>query len=198
MIFSACGSYGQETPLLKSVAHNYDGSINITTSFDLAIFWKIREKKEIKHGTIILAPGDKFNVTFGTGQWVSDGKTFWQYDNKLSQVVISTVASIDRSALPSGLIAKYLSNYPLEEKSKNKNVTVFQGSAGNGNSTANGEAQKVVLTVDNKNASISQLFVIDKSGNESAYSFHATAFRAQNPSVFSFSPPKGARIIDQR
>ncbi len=180
------------------MARNYDGSVCLTTSFDLSIDWKIREKKENKQGKIQLAPDNKFNVSFGSGQWVCDGETFWQYDSKLSQVVISKLTAIDQSSLPSGLIAKYLSSYPLAAKLPNKNETVFEWSAGNGSIPAKGEARKVVLTVDNKKATVLRLFVIDKSGNESTYSFHGTSFSKQNPALFSFSIPKGARIIDQR
>jgi len=43
----------------------------------------VREKTDNMHGSVVLAPGDRFRADLGTTLWVSDGTTLWQYDKAL-------------------------------------------------------------------------------------------------------------------
>jgi outer membrane lipoprotein-sorting protein len=61
------------------------------------------------------------------------------------------------------------------------------------------EATVIRLSIEKKSGKIATLFVVDKSGNESTYTFKKTKFPAGIPDkTFDFVPPQGASIIDMR
>jgi outer membrane lipoprotein-sorting protein len=192
--FSIC----QETGLLSRVAKNYSGDVSLSASFDVKILWKIREKEETKHGKIICAPGDRFRIELGDSRWVCDGTTLWQYDKTAGQVIIRRLSSCDQSQLPSRMLSKYLTRYSFKEQGTKGTSTVFAWTVDTAATQNKGEAQRITFTVHNKNAVVQELVVVDKSGNESSYTFHATTFGKQQSSAFSFGIPKGARVLDER
>ncbi|MFW6254101.1 MAG: LolA family protein, partial [Chitinivibrionales bacterium] len=70
-------------------------------SFDLSIFWAVRERTEEKKGELYVSPGDKFRAEVGQTIWVSDGQTYWQYSKAANQVVIKDLLDVDLSMHPS-------------------------------------------------------------------------------------------------
>jgi outer membrane lipoprotein-sorting protein len=192
--FSTC----QETGLLSRVARNYGGDVSLSTSFDVKIFWKIREKEETKHGKIVCTPGDRFRIELGDSRWVCDGTTMWQYDKTPSpQVIIRRLSSCDQSQLPSRILSKYLTRYSFKELGTKGKNTMFSWASDSTAAPSKGEPQRIAFTVDRKSAVVQELTVVDKSGNESTYTFHATTFGTQPASAFSFDIPKGTRVLDE-
>jgi outer membrane lipoprotein-sorting protein len=189
----------QDAGLLSRVAKNYGGAVSLSTDFDVAIFWRVREKQEIKHGKIVCAPGDPFRIELGDSRWVCDGTTLWQYDKTVGQVIIRRLSSCDPAQLPSRMLLKYLTMYSFKEKKTKGKNTVFAWTVDSAAVPQKGEARHILFTVDPKNAAVKGLMVVDKSGNESTYTFHATTFgSAARTSAFSFDIPKGARVLDER
>jgi outer membrane lipoprotein-sorting protein len=198
-IAAANAGTSQETGIVSRVLKNYSGSVSLSTSFEVKILWKVREKEEIKRGKIMCAPGDRFRIELGDSKWVCDGTTLWQYDKTVAQVVIQRLSSCDPSLLPSKMLSKYLTTYTFKEQgAKGKNI-VFDWTPDSSSTPQKGDARRISFTVDPKNAIVKELLVVDKSGNESMYTFHGTAFGdAPEASAFSFDIPKGARILDER
>jgi outer membrane lipoprotein-sorting protein len=194
--FATC----QEATLLSRVAKNYSGDVSLSTSFDVKIFWKIREKEETKHGTIVMAQHDRFRIRLGESEWVSDGTTLWQYDRAPSpQVIIRLLASCDPSQVPSRMLSGYLARYSFkEEETKGKNTVFAWASDSSPAAPSAGDASRITFTVAAKSAAVQKLDVVDKSGNVSTYTFHGTTFGPPPPSAFSFDVPKGARVLDER
>lgn len=189
----------QETGLLSRVMKNYTGEVSLSTAFDLKIFWKIREKEETKHGKITMAPHDRFRIGLGESVWVSDGTTMWQYDKSPSpQVIIRQLASCDPSQRPSGMLSKYLTTYSFKEKEAKGGSTVFAWAQDSSSAPPKGDAARISFTVETKSAAVQELEVVDKSGNISTYTFHGTSFGPQPSAAFSFTIPKGARVLDER
>lgn len=190
----------QEATLLSRVAKNYSGDVSLSTSFDLKIFWKIREKEETKHGSIVMAPHDRFRIRLGESDWVSDGTTLWQYDRSPSpQVIIRLLASCDPSQVPSRMLSKYLARYSFKEReTKGKNIVFMWTADSSSTAPSAGDASRISFTVAAKSAIVQELEVVDKSGNVSTYAFHGTTFGPPSSSAFSFAIPKGARVLDER
>ena len=182
---------------MSRVARNYSGDVSLSTAFDVKIFWKIREKEETKHGKIVCAPGDRFRIELGDSKWVCDGTTLWQYDKTVGQVIIGRLSSCDQSQLPSRMLSKYLTRYSFIEQGMKGKTVVFSWAIDSAGAQNKGEAQRITFTVDKKNAIVQELTVVDKSGNESNYTFHATTFGTQPSSAFSFDIPKGTRVLDE-
>ena len=195
-----CISQGicQQDSLIERIKTAYDGSATLTTSFDLRILWKVREKEETRHGTIILGQNDRFHIELGTTSWICDGRTVWQYDKSASQVIVKPLAGVDLSMLPSHAVSAYLSKYPLRRKAERGSSVVYEWIADSFSQEKKTEASLVRIDVDAKKAIVKKLFVIDKNGNESTYAFHATSAGAAVPKhSFEFSIPKGASVLDE-
>jgi len=174
--------------------YNVDSTVHVT--FDLTIYWKIREKSEKKQGELIIAPDNKFYCKIGATQWISNGVTFWQYNKNTSQVIINSLADIDIATHPSNMIESYL-NYPYSVKSSIDNETILEWLAAEKELTNN--YQKITLWIDNPNTLIKKIQVIDKNGNESTYTFKKTEINVTVPlNRFSLKIPRGADILDQR
>ncbi len=189
----------QDGGLLDRIKARYEGTSSLYARVDLHIRWKVRETEETKHGSILLAPENKFRIELGTSQWVSDGATVWQYDKAIRQVVIMPLSAVDNSMLPSHAITAYCSRYPLKETSAAGRDETLEWRADSQAIATGATAKLVRIIADRKSAAVKQLFVIDKMGNESTYSFTGIAFgRAAPAGAFMFNVPKGARVLDQR
>jgi outer membrane lipoprotein-sorting protein len=199
LLFSAFSCFCQQNTLLNRIKLNYSGKAAIATSFDVHIAWKVRETEETRHGSIVLAPGDRFRVELGTGVWVSNGNTLWQFDRAISQVVIKQLSATDPSMLPSSAVTRYCSDYPLAALQQSGTDAVFEWKADTSIAARSGQVSFVRLVADKKLAVIEKLVVVDKMGNESSYTFSRTVLGKIMPSsTFEFEPPKGARVLDQR
>jgi outer membrane lipoprotein-sorting protein len=189
----------QEPPIMKTVRATYTDKTSLEAKFDLHIFWKVREKEETKSGKLFLAPGDKFRVELGPALWVCNGETYWQSDrdDRGVQVIIKRAAEVNAGMLPSHILGAYVANhsYRLREETATTAVVEWTEDSLAGRSEATG----IRMSIDKKSGNIISLFIVDKSGNESAYTFKKTKFSAKLPSAtFDYTPPKGASIIDMR
>jgi outer membrane lipoprotein-sorting protein len=200
VFFASClPCFCQQNRLVDRIRQNYSGATTLSSTVDIRIVWKMREKTDNMRGSIMLAPGDRYRVDLGNTLWVSDGATLWQYDKALSQVVVTSLSGNNNSMLPSKVITSYCSKYPLKASGSTSGNDVLEWKADTTAGANGGDVSFVSITADRKTAAVKKLFVIDKSGNESTYSFSRTALGRSAPAgTFEFVPPKGARVLDQR
>jgi outer membrane lipoprotein-sorting protein len=189
----------QEPPIMKAVRSKYNATTSLEARFDLHIFWKVREKEEANSGKIYFAPGDKFRVEAGKTAWVSNGETFWQSDkdDKGVQVVIKRLSEVSVSMLPTHILNTYVADYRYRLTQENATAAIVEWKADS--LAMKTQASVIRLSIDKKSGTITSLFIIDDSGNESTYSFKKTQFPAKlSETLFEFVPPKGASIFDMR
>jgi outer membrane lipoprotein-sorting protein len=189
----------KEPPAMTILRKNYSGNNAVTATFDLSIYWNVREKEEKKSGELLIAPGNKFRVTLGKEAFVSNGKTFWQYSEKNSQVVIRDFSDIDESTVPSKFLLSFLSNHAFTEKQRNgSTVELFW--KGNGNGTAvDGDYTSITAVADEKAGVIKTLKLTDKNENIHTYTFKKTAFdKPPKDDAFQFKPSKNINVLDMR
>lgn len=196
LIILIVGLGAQESDLITSLKKKYTLKVPIQTTFDLEIFWKVREKKEKKGGELILAPEDKFICKIGASVFVSDGLTYWQYNKKTAQVIIKSLLDIDLTKHPSQMINSYLSySYILDSDNEKEAILTWSSK----NEEKRSGYQKIKLWVDKKKIIIKKIFVIDKNGNESTYSFKKTKIGGNLPAtLFTYKIPEGVDILDTR
>lgn len=72
---------------IKKILGKYTNS-NVEIDFELKTYWEIREKETKVKGKIVLAPENRFNISMGKMNFVSDGKTLWEYNSRQKQVKI--------------------------------------------------------------------------------------------------------------
>ncbi|HAJ78238.1 MAG TPA: hypothetical protein DCO75_00580, partial [Fibrobacteres bacterium] len=150
LMYTVCMAGSNEPAIMKTVRSMYSDNASIEISFNLHIFWKIREKEETKSGRIILARGEKFCVEIGASAWVSNGETLWQYspDENGGQVVIKRLSDVDASALPSKLLSAYLDKYSYKLKEERKGVSIVECLPGE--TKQNSDALRIQISIETK------------------------------------------------
>ncbi|MDR3012491.1 MAG: outer-membrane lipoprotein carrier protein LolA [Chitinispirillales bacterium] len=193
----------QEPAIISEVRRNYGGSRAVSATFDLTIYWSVREREEKKNGELITAPGDRFRVTLGRDVFVSDGKTYWQYNERNSQVVVRNFSDIDPSTLPSALLSSFLSNRRFNEGVPIRNGTVEFNWTGDGAAAGDGykRVSVVVATgrVHPQSGVIQTLTLVDANDNVHTYTFTRTEFdKPVRNDTFQFRAPRGVEVMDMR
>jgi outer membrane lipoprotein-sorting protein len=192
LFFSAAAA---EPGVMSLWRKNYSGAGAVSAVFDMVTYWSVREKEEKKAGELLIAPGERFRVTLGREVFVSDGKTYWQYNERNSQVVIRKHSDIDVSTLPSKMLSSFLSGRVFTE-GKRGGGTVELSWAGKG---ADDGYTAIVAIVDEKGGVIKVLKLTDANDNIHTYTFKKTTFdKPPKDDVFRFNPPRGVEVIDMR
>ncbi|MBN1980248.1 MAG: outer membrane lipoprotein carrier protein LolA [Chitinivibrionales bacterium] len=192
--------FGQDDTLLKNLKQRYASSAAMEIQFTVDIYWAIRQKHDTMKGEAVFSSGNTFNVTIGSSQWVSDGATVWQYNDKTNQVIIHDIRQIDANTLPVDILRRFL-RYPFvrQDSSTSKtNKVVYRWDVPVQDSVKS-QFRSIVIWVDGQNATITKLLSVDRSGNENTY----TILKMKSPikpaaHTFQFTIPKGAEVVDQR
>jgi len=188
--------HAQEAPVITALKKKYNDLTSLELTFDLDIFWKVREKHEKKSGTLVCVKGDKFRVKIGSAEWVSDGVTYWQYNEKTAQVIVKSLLDVDLSQHPSQMITDCLSHAYTVQADKD-GETVLSWSSPDGDKSK--QYRGITIRVDEKTTTITKICVVDKSGNESTYTFKKTKTGGPiPPETFDFEAPKGVEVLDTR
>ena len=188
--------FAQENAVITALKKKYNEKTSLELTFDLNIFWKVREKNEKKSGSLSLMPGDKFRLTIGSTEFISDGHTYWQYNEKSSQVIIKSLLDIDLEMHPSQIIKTYLGrSYTVKSEDEKQAVLTWS----NPEPEQKKPYKDVTLWVNKKKNIIEKIVAIDKNGNESTYTFKKTKTGVQfPPTLFEFEVPKGVDVLDSR
>lgn len=183
--------------VIDDVRKLYGPSSVVDADIDMTIWWAVREKEEKKSGHLLLAPGDRFDVTLGESRWVCDGRILWQYSGDANQVVIKRLLDIDLSAYPSQVLSTYLMKYSYSVDSQNEKEAVLSWKSDPTNPDR--DYRSITLSVDPRKAVVQKLEVVDTNGNRSTYLFRKTRFGIKiEPKTFTFAIPEGAHVLDVR
>lgn len=167
--------------------------------FDLEIFWKVREKTEKKSGVIEIGPNDKFRVEMDKNSWVCDGQTYWQYSKATKQVVIKRLLDVDISLHPSQVIKTYLTEYKYTVENEDEKTAFLTWKCPEEETAGQNKPKELAAWVDKNSGTVKKLKIVDKSGNESTYTFKKTRLDVQIPAeTFNFTIPEGATVLDTR
>lgn len=189
-------SFGGDENLIETVKKRYNNNKKLYAQFDLKVYWGIREKTENKEGILYLGDEDRFNLTLGSTQWVCDGATFWQYNTKTSQVIIKDLLDVNLSMHPSSVITRFLSyNFKYEGTKKKEAHFVCTNIA----EKSKGTYTSLEIWINKKDNTVSVIKFVDRSENESTYTFKKTDFDTDiKEEQFTFTVPEGADVVDTR
>ena len=151
----------EASDVMTLVRRNYSGAGAVTATFDLNIYWNVRERDEKKSGELLIAPGDRFRVTLGREVFVSDGKTFWQYSERNSQVIVRNFADIDPSTLPSKMLSSFLSTRRFTEKRRGGGTVELEWKGGAGEQFNDGYTA-ITAVIEEKTGVINVLELTDE------------------------------------
>lgn len=145
-----------------------------------------------------VASGDRFRVELTGATWVCDGTSIWQYSPRSEQVIIKSLAGFDLSSHPSQMLARYVNDYryTVAETSERRATLRWQADSTTG---ATEFYRSIAISVDPRTATILSIVTVDRNQNRSTYEFSKTVFGAKvSPTTFTFTPPKGAHVFDDR
>jgi outer membrane lipoprotein-sorting protein len=197
VVFFPCSAQQTGPTLLDRLQKNYSASASMVLNFELTTLWKVREKTERNHGVLTLSSNNKFRAEIGSSVWVSDGITYWQFSKTANQVVIKRLGDIDLSMQPSRALSTWLTRYPLTITSQTGSAAILAWKAPADDPDQS--TRSITLWVEPRKAIVKKALVVDKSGNESTYTFTKTELGANPPqTLFTFTPPQGAEVLDTR
>lgn len=177
---------------IHSVVEQYQKK-NVELWYDLVVYWDVREREEKHSGHAFLTPGDKFNFSFDTNKWTSDGVTVWQYNSASNQVLIRDLLDVDLSMHPSTLFEDLLNKTFVETPDgANKQVATWVNPA-----PKRGEDRRIEVLYDKKKSIILSAVFVDEDGNINTYTFTKTRFPEQiSEELFTFVIPEGADVLE--
>jgi outer membrane lipoprotein-sorting protein len=160
----------------------------IEIDFEQKTYWNVREKETKVKGKIILGLDNKFNISIGKMNYICNGNTFWEYNNRQKQVNVQKVLPELSNAIPSQLL-KLLKNVNVIEN-KTTNSVVWQDKE----SLKNGYEKVEVFLA---NSQISKIIINDIDKNITTYIFEKTVFLGEiSDDLFNFVIPEGAQVYE--
>jgi len=196
LLSAALFASAQEPAVMALVRKNYSGKTAVNAQFDLTTYWSIREREEKKSGELQLAAGEKFRVVLGREVFVSDGKDYYQFSERNSQLIIRSLSDIDLSFHPSRMLSSFLTGRTFTEKGRGGGTVEL---AWSGKASDAGGYKSITAFVEEKTGIIKTLRLVDEDDNINTYVFKKTVFdKPPSNNVFRFSPPKGVEVMDMR
>ena len=172
---------------LSAVLQKYTNS-PVEIDFEQKTYWAVREKETKVKGKILIGQGGKFNISVGKMSFISDGKTYWEYNSRQKQVRVQKVAGQSSKSAPLELL-NLLKTADFTENKADKSF-VWQDAK----SLENGYEKVVVFLT---NSQISKVITADTDKNLTTYIFEKTAFPAQiSESSFNFVIPEGTQVYE--
>jgi len=182
LILTVSGAFAQANFL--TVLDRYLNS-PVEIDFEQRTFWHVRERESRNRGSIILGTRDRFNISSGRMQFVSDGVTYWEFNNRQRQVVVRRITPNLPLTIPTQIL-RLLRDANLTQNTPQS--VVWQDD----NSLRHGFERVEVFY---ENGLITRIILNDVDSNVNTYTFSRTSFlREIDDSVFVFEIPRGTQV----
>lgn len=168
----------------------------VELSYDLEIFWSMREITEKNRGELLLdEPNKSFVFSFNESKWVSDGVGVWQYSADTKQLIIQDYLDFDTNLHPSNFL-KGFEDYTFTEAGKKGSVVEYVWAK---SEDEKDEYAKISVFYNSKKKQLVKIVLVDIDENISTYSFDKITFLdAVEEGRFVMTTPEGAEVIDNR
>ncbi len=182
--------YGQNNSneLLNAVQSKYNSINTLSTDFS-----KSSGNKEDFSGKIYLKKENKLRIELKNNTIITDGETFWNYNKKENKVIINNYDESEPSELSlNNFIQVYpsKSNVSSGEEGNYKTLTLVPKTA-----ELNFSSAKLYINNDD----LVEKVIINSSTGKSTITLSGYKLNQDIPdSEFTYSPPKGIKVIDLR
>ena len=153
-----------------------------------------------KKSGIIYLKGDSYRIEMEGQIIISDGKTIWTFIVDSDEVMVSNVEEGDESISPNKILTTYNEDYKAkfdsDNKYKNSDLKLINLKPNEGN-----QFERISLLVNEKNLSLENFSVYDKSGNVFTYHIIDLQPNIDLPdTTFTFNPDDypDVDVIDMR
>lgn len=159
-------SWAQKDPAAKTVldkvSANIKNSKGATANFSYAVKNRKGESQGAAQGRLIVS-GNKYHITQGDNEIISNGTTLWNYDKSANEVNVSTPSSASGSINPDKLLTGSFSaadfNYKLVSQAGGQYQILLTPA------DARKNFKQINLYVSKAENMITKASVLDKSGN---------------------------------
>lgn len=136
---------------------------------------------------------------------VSDGKTIWYYNEQEKQVMKSSLEKLNRETNSTTLIsglgkikeifhAKYAAR---DDISTSPESYLIELTPKENDKESEEPYNKIIIAVNKQNTLVDRIYLFDPFGNKTKITLNNFSINKNiSDSVFKFSPPKGAEVID--
>ena len=197
-LFLSAALYAQSaSDILNKVQNKFRAINNFSATFS-QIYKQTQEQSGTKvTGKILYEKKNKFNIELNAISIISDGESIWNYNKKSNRVVISNHEK-DPSSFS---LEMFIFDYPPMCDTK----LILDENVKNGEELLelipkDKKLQfKIIRILVNYDGMISRLEVTDNMDIKYIFQFNNIKYNQDIPdSKFTFSPPKGIKIIDLR
>ena len=187
-LYAAAAGQDNSNELLKSVQSKYNSLNTLSVNFT-----KYSGSKEDFSGKLYLKNENKLRIELKNNIIITDGNTFWNYNRKENKVIINNYDPSEPSELSLNI---FINVYPSESN-------ISSGKEGNyktltlepKTSDLNFNSAKLFLNDDD----LIEKVEIDSNSGNAVITFSGYKLNPELPdSEFTYSPPKGIKVIDLR
>ena len=163
----------------------------VQIDFEQRTYWHVRERESRVRGKIILGEGNKFNISTGRMTYISNGETFWEYNNRQRQVTVQKITPSLSKSIPTELLKLLRSADFTESTSRAGNSVIWQDE----HSRENGFDRVEVFYTDSQ---ITRIITNDIDSNITTFTFDKVVFLPEvSDDVFNFVIPQGAQVHER-
>jgi chaperone LolA len=200
LIPAATALSGDDAPeLVTKLRKKYDRIDDLSLSFDQTTVFAVSKARQTSAGSLALAKGNRYRISFDDRVIVSDGKTVWSWSKPNAQVIVDNFHDDPNSLTPERLLVRIPSQYTA--------ISMGSDTVGKEEATvlkltpqARGESVRwLKLWVDEGSLTVLKLQLLDLAENEVTYVLRDIAINRGVPdSTFRLSVPPGAEVLDLR
>lgn len=196
LLFVTISSAQSPTELIKKIQSKFNSIDNFTANFSQNFFNVSGNEQGKADGKFTYKKKNKFVVELKNQKIVSDGQTIWNFDKKFNRVVVSYLSDDPTSFS----LEKFVFDYPPLCKAKLlKDIPPSNDFIIELTPKDNDLQFKVVRIWKNQDNFISRMELVDIGDMKYAFTFSEIKVN-QNlaDQIFTFSAPKGTKVIDLR
>ncbi len=179
----------------------YDGTKTFRATFRQVYVIKVQNKKKESKGKVVFEKPGKMSFTYETpngNRVVSDGKVIKVYEKEAEQMYETPVGKSQYPAALSFLLGEGKLAKDFKLKLLDASTMKFEGGfvLEGVPKEASPAYQKMLLYVDGETAQVRRVLILDAQGNKNRFDFTDVVLnKPVQASEFSFTPPKGTKII---
>jgi outer membrane lipoprotein carrier protein len=179
----------------------YDGTKTFQAAFTQSYFIKVQNKKKESKGRVAFEKPGKMSFIYDApngNRVVSDGTVIKVYERESEQMYETPVGKSQYPAALSFLMGQGKLAKDFELRLLDPSTAKFEGGyvLEGTPKEATPAYQKMLLYVDGPTAQVRRVLIVDAQGNRNRFDFASpTVNQPIEPATFTFTPPKGTKII---
>jgi len=190
---------GEASRLLSRLREKYNDVENLSLRFTQTTVFAVSRAEQETAGSLVMGRGNRYRVDLGERTIVSDGKSVWSWSKANDQVIVDLFRDDPAGTTPERLLTRIPDDYHAlltgSGKVGGKETTILKLTPGKPGT----QVKWIKLWVDEDGPTVLKLQVHDLGDNDMTYLLRDVEVDGEVPdSVFSFTAPPGAEVLDLR